>query len=78
MRYTTHPPRKTKKTIRFGMNNLSRSQTPQTVKVLNNIAHPKAMPIHIVRKLSENSPKTPKTGQKSPVIKPMGGFLTHN
>jgi hypothetical protein len=48
------------------------------MKVLNNIIAPKAMLYRVPKTERKNSQKTSKTGQKSAVIKPIGGFLTHN
>jgi hypothetical protein len=44
---------------------LSRSQALETMKVLNNITHPKAM-LYRVPKLSEKQPENPKNRVKKP------------
>jgi hypothetical protein len=45
-----------------GLGDISRSQAPESVKVLNNIMRPKAMPYKITKSLSEKQPKKSKTG----------------
>jgi hypothetical protein len=56
---------------------IHRSNALETVKVLNNTSHPKAILCKIIKSLSEKQPENLKNRVKSPVIKHIEHFLTY-
>jgi hypothetical protein len=53
------------------------SHAGETVKVLNNTSHPKAILYKIIKSLSEKQPENLKNRAKNPVIKHIEHFLTY-